>query len=82
MRGDSASFHGGYRITPATFEELVQLVGPHIEKQATRFRDPIGAQERLGMILRYVDHAFSSALLGTGPCVQLGAMYHQQPNRV
>ena len=33
MRIDARSFHGAYRMTPATFEELLQLVCPHIEKE-------------------------------------------------
>ena len=33
MRIDARSFHGAYRMTPATFEELLQLVRPHIEKE-------------------------------------------------
>ncbi|KAG0712999.1 Protein ALP1-like [Chionoecetes opilio] len=51
---DPTSFHGAYRMTPATFDELLALVGPHIVKQTTNFRDPVGVSERLGITLRYL----------------------------
>ncbi|KAG0709985.1 hypothetical protein GWK47_023725 [Chionoecetes opilio] len=49
---DPTSFHGAYRMTPADFDELLVLVGPHIGKQITNFRDPVGVPERLGITLR------------------------------
>lgn len=51
---DSASFHAAYRMTPATFDELLGLVGDSIKQQTTTFRDPVGIPERLGITLRYV----------------------------
>ena len=52
---DAASFHAAYRMTPTTFDELLLLVGEHIKKQTTTFRDPVGVPERLGITLRYVE---------------------------
>ena len=40
MRIDARSFHGAYRMTPATFEELLQLVRPHIEKEEPNLTYP------------------------------------------
>lgn len=64
IRADSTSFHGAYRMTPATFMELLELISPHIRKQTTVFRDPIGEAERLGMTLRFVDHAVCTCCVG------------------
>ncbi|KAG0723260.1 Protein ALP1-like [Chionoecetes opilio] len=49
---DPASFHGAYRMTPDTFDELLELVRPRIEVQSTHLRESIGAAERLGLTLR------------------------------
>lgn len=43
MRFEVTRFHRAYCMTLATFQELVQIVGPQLEKQATTFRDPVGA---------------------------------------
>jgi len=37
-----------------TFEELLRLVGSHIEKQDTTFRTPIPSRTRLEITLRYL----------------------------
>jgi len=37
-----------------TFEELLRLVGPYIEKQDTTFRTPIPSRTRLEITLRYL----------------------------
>ena len=40
------------RMLPETFESLLQLVGPYIEKRRTNFRKPLSARERLVITLR------------------------------
>ncbi|KAG0700700.1 Protein ALP1-like [Chionoecetes opilio] len=66
---DPTSFHGAYRMTPATFDELLALVGPHIVKQTTNFRDPVGVSERLGITLRYLATGMSQRDVARHFCV-------------
>lgn len=40
---DGDSVHAAYQMTPATFDELLEIVGPHSEMKATTSRDPVGA---------------------------------------
>ena len=48
-----AEYFGRYaRFSPALLEEVLQLVGPHIERHRTH-RIPIGPKERLMMTIRY-----------------------------
>ena len=51
-RADPGSFYAAYRMTPNSFDELVLLLDPHLEKENTAFREPIGVPERLGITLR------------------------------
>lgn len=42
------------RMSPERFEHLLSLVAPHISKQKTKLRNPIGPAERLYLTLRYL----------------------------
>ena len=41
-------------MTPNRFEHLLTLVGPLIQKETTRFREPISAPQRLALTLCYL----------------------------
>lgn len=45
-------FYSYFRMTPASFEELHNLIKPYITKEDTRFRDAISSKERLALTLR------------------------------
>lgn len=57
---DDDVFHSAYRMTPATFDQFLDVIAPHITKQVTTFRDPVGVAERLGITLRYVEQGSHS----------------------
>lgn len=40
------------RVKPSTFQTLLELIGPHIEKTTTNLRKPLSARERLVITLR------------------------------
>ena len=61
---DEPAFRAAYRMSPATFDELVQLLGPHVEKQVTTFMEPIGAAERVGITLRRAGQADKKKAMG------------------
>lgn len=42
------------RIDPTTFDELLGLIRSRIEKENTKFRDSISAEDRLAITLRYL----------------------------
>ena len=42
------------RMSIAKFEELLQMVGPEIQKRETVFRTPIPARTKLELTLRYL----------------------------
>jgi len=50
---DPDKYFNYFRMSHKTFEELLRLVGPHIEKQDT-FRTPIPSRTRLEITLRYL----------------------------
>lgn len=43
----SSDFQNCYRMTPETFNELLNLIGASIEKEDTNYRESIPAKERL-----------------------------------
>lgn len=45
-------FQNCYRMSPETFETLVNMVAPHITKQDTNYRDAINPSEKLLITLR------------------------------
>lgn len=49
---DPDRFFNYFRHTIEEFDELLDLVGPHIKKQTTFFRKPVCAGERLAICLR------------------------------
>ena len=52
--GDHESFYRYFHMTPQRFSHLLSLVGPHIRRQDTRFRQAIPPDERLAITLRYL----------------------------
>lgn len=51
---DPMCFKTYLRMSPSTFEELLTLVGPDIQKQDTQLREAIPANERLALTLRFL----------------------------
>nr|CAI5830063.1 unnamed protein product [Callosobruchus analis] len=49
-------------MTPETFDQLLNLVAPKIEKKNTNYRKPIPAKERLAITLHYLatENSFTS----------------------
>lgn len=45
-------FYTYFRMSPGSFEDLHNLLKPHITKQNTRFREAISSRERLALTLR------------------------------
>ena len=71
---DHEYFFQCFRMLPAKFEELLRLVAPYITKCSTKMRDPILADQRLVITLRY---------LATGDAyTTIGASYHVSPTTV
>ena len=54
MERDPEYFRRCFRMSPDKFYELLTLVGPDITKQSTQMRDPISAEQRLAVTLRYL----------------------------
>lgn len=52
--GERKLFQDFLRMSPAEFEELLELVKPLIEKEDTKFRTAISAVERLALTLHYL----------------------------
>lgn len=50
---DREQFINYFRLTPETFNKLLQIVSPHIQKQFV-IREPISACTRLQICLRYL----------------------------
>ena len=51
---DRESFRRYLRMNTGTFDELVRLVTPMIEKKCTRLRKPLGVEEKLACTLRFL----------------------------
>ena len=51
------------RMSGETFDELLHLVGPLIEKQDTTYKDSIPPEERLAVTLRYLADGMPSLIL-------------------
>ena len=51
---DRQYFFRYFRMNPERFDHLLELVRPRIEKQNTRFRKAISAEERLALTLRFL----------------------------
>ena len=51
---DKELFFRYHRMTPSRFEHLLSLVEDKITKEKTNFRDPICAEERLSITLRFL----------------------------
>ncbi|KAF0746352.1 protein ALP1-like [Aphis craccivora] len=48
------SFFEYYRMSITSFDELLEQLRPHITKKITTFRNPISAEERLTLTIRYL----------------------------
>lgn len=51
---DPETFHQYHRLDRESFEDILQLISPHISKQDTRLRSSISARERLVVTLRFL----------------------------
>ena len=51
---DPNSFYGAYRMSPSRFDELVEAVGPRLQRQRTNYRKPISPAERMAIAIRFV----------------------------
>lgn len=51
LKLENLRFHNYFRMSTMQYEELLAIVGPHLEKQYT-VRQPISAAERLTLTLR------------------------------
>ena len=49
---NAGNFHSAFRMSPARFEEILQLVAPQLVRQTTNYREPISPAERLAITLR------------------------------
>ena len=49
-------FQKYFRMTVNQFDELLNLLEPHIKKRCTNYRKPISPAQRLAVCLRYVSH--------------------------
>jgi hypothetical protein len=54
LEEDRASYKNFLRVDPDMFQELLQRVGPYIEKQDTFFRKALEPGLRLAVVLRYL----------------------------
>lgn len=53
MKGsDPEAFFRYMRMDAASFDELVEILRPRIQRQRTRLREPISPEERLAVTLR------------------------------
>ncbi|XP_022160835.1 uncharacterized protein LOC111026950 [Myzus persicae] len=52
IRLNSDKFFTYYRMSIASFDELMMKIRPYITKQETKFRSPICAEERLTLTIR------------------------------
>ena len=51
---DAEYFFKCFRMTPVVFEELLNWLGPHLQKHDTQMRKAISPSERLSVCLRYL----------------------------
>eukprot|EP00112_Aurelia_sp_Birch-Aquarium-sp1_P018164 Seg4296.2 transcript_id=Seg4296.2/GoldUCD/mRNA.D3Y31 product="putative nuclease HARBI1" protein_id=Seg4296.2/GoldUCD/D3Y31 len=71
---DHEYFFQCFRMLPTKFEELLSFIAPDITKRSTTMREPISADQRLIITLRY---------LTTGDaCTTIGASYRVSPTTV
>ncbi|KAJ8358286.1 hypothetical protein AAFF_G00017100 [Aldrovandia affinis] len=54
LRLDDARFQAYFRLNRGQFDHLLQMVGPNIAREETRYRETISAAERLCICLRYL----------------------------
>ena len=64
MRLQDHTMHFNYfRMLPSVFDDLLNLVGPSLTKQRSRFREPLPPAMRLAVALRYLATGESQASL-------------------
>ena len=54
LNSDLYSYRNFVRLSPELFRELLERLGPVIQKQKTRFRQPLPAGLKIGITLRYL----------------------------
>ena len=67
---DAAAFKNFLRMDQTCFDELLEMVKPHLQKQDTNMRKSIPAGEKLALTLRYLatGEFICSALFHIDPC--------------
>ena len=51
-KDDGPEFFNYFRMSQNTFDELLDILKPHIQKKVTHLRIPISAEQRLAISLR------------------------------
>jgi hypothetical protein len=62
---DPKSLHQFLRMSGDTFDDLLHIVGPYLEKQNTNFKEAIPPEERLAVTLRFLAQGILHSLLHT-----------------
>ncbi|XP_057294525.1 uncharacterized protein LOC130623036 [Hydractinia symbiolongicarpus] len=62
--GDRESYFKFMRMSPESFQYLLNVIGPEISKKDTKFRKAISASERLCLTLHYLAYGGSQQSLG------------------
>ncbi|CAN7995609.1 unnamed protein product [Ixodes hexagonus] len=71
MRLDNGSdFFQYFRMTRQRFDQLLALVGPQLQREATPWRKPISPAERLSLTIRYLAHGSSQRICAS--CYRIG----------
>ena len=52
QKNDGPEFFKYFRMSQNTFDELLDILKPHIQKKVTHLRIPISAEQRLAITLR------------------------------
>ena len=60
---DAKKYKNFLRMSPETFDKLLQLVRPLIQKEETNFKKPIAPEERLAVTLRYLASGMSFLII-------------------
>lgn len=64
---DAEEFRTALRMPKRVYDQLLELVRPHLTKKFSNFRGPILADQRLAITLRYL--AFGELLRNKCACI-------------
>ena len=77
MRLDSSRFKQYFRMTPTVFDELLNLIGTHIQRENTSYRKCIEPGQRLAITLRYGLYCFIYFLVWVAPPFKIRFHYNE-----